>query len=109
MSNKNLSFLKKIQDFVLFRWIIRKSKKSTLPGFQSFSVFNVIRHFFQHIQQANLNTRASAISFNFAMAIPPATIFLFTLIPLLPINKSLINELYELIHNVIPDHKNYIV
>ena len=94
---------------MLLRFIIGKSKKISLPGFQQFSIFDVVSNFFKHIKNANLNTRSSAISFNFAMAIPPAIIFLFTLIPLLPINKSLINELYELIHNIIPDHKNYIV
>jgi membrane protein len=41
------------------------------------------------------------------MAIPPMIIFLFTLIPYLPISQDLTNQLYELIREVIPGEKNY--
>jgi len=53
-----------------------------------------------------MTERASAISFNLVMAIPPAIIFLFTLIPLLPISKEFEEGLYSLIRDVIPGEKN---
>jgi membrane protein len=53
-----------------------------------------------------MTERASAIAFNFVMAIPPATIFLFTLIPYLPITQSLQQELYKLIKDIIPGERN---
>jgi len=50
--------------------------------------------------------RASAISFNIVMAIPPAFIFLFTLIPYLPISEQFLHELYGIIRDVIPGQRN---
>jgi membrane protein len=40
------------------------------------------------------------------MTIPPAVIFLFTLIPYLPISKEFINQLFSLIRDVMPGEKN---
>ena len=40
------------------------------------------------------------------MAIPPTLIFIFTLIPYLPISKQFIEELFSLIRDVIPGEKN---
>jgi membrane protein len=84
---------------------IRKSKKIFLPGFSGLPLFDVIRFFFQQARRVGFTERASSIAFNFVMAIPPAIIFLFTLIPLLPISKDFIRELYGLIQEVIPGQK----
>jgi membrane protein len=53
-----------------------------------------------------MTERASAISYNFFMAIPPAVIFLFTLIPFLPISREFEQSLYGLIRDVIPGEKD---
>jgi membrane protein len=53
-----------------------------------------------------MTERASAIAFNFVMAIPPAIIFLFTLIPFLPISKEFEAGLYSIIRDVVPGEKN---
>lgn len=52
-----------------------------------------------------MTERASAIAFNFVMAIPPAIIFLFTLIPFLPITEKFQEEIFGLIRDVIPGEK----
>ena len=51
-----------------------------------------------------LTERASAIAYNFIMAIPPSFLFLFTLIPSLPFIKkvTLKKELHALITDIIP-------
>ncbi len=49
-----------------------------------------------------MTERASAISFNLVMAIPPAIIFVFTLIPYLPISKDFEEGLYTIIRDVVP-------
>lgn len=54
-----------------------------------------------------MTERASAISFNFVMAIPPAIIFLFTLIPFFPITQKFQEELFGLIKDVIPGEKDH--
>ena len=87
------------------KFVIRKSKNIVLPGFHGIPLFDVVRFFFIQIQKTSLNERASSIAFNLLLAIPPACIFIFTLIPYLPI-KDLIDQLYELIRDVIPGTQN---
>ena len=85
--------------------VIRKSKDIVLPGFSGIPLFDVVRFFFIQIQKTSLNERASSIAFNLLLAIPPACIFIFTLLPYLPI-KDLLEQLYELIRDVIPGKSN---
>lgn len=88
------------------RFLIRKSKKILLPGFQGIPLFDVIRFFFLQAKKTGFTERSSAIAFNFTMTIPPAVIFLFTLLPYLPISKDLVNQLFLLIKDIIPGEKN---
>lgn len=88
------------------KFIVDRSKKTSLPGFGGIALFDVIKFFFQQIRTVGMTERASAISFNLVMAIPPALIFLFTLLPFLPISKEFQQGLYELIRDVIPGEKN---
>ena len=87
------------------KFLIRKSKKIILPGFHGIPLFDVIRFFFIQIQQTSLNERAASIAFNLLVAIPPACIFIFTLIPYFPI-KDFMDQLYELIRDIIPGKEN---
>lgn len=88
------------------KFVIRKSKNIIPPGFNGIPLFDVIRFFFLQIQQTSLNERASSIAFNLLLAIPPACIFIFTLLPYLPIKDEL-EQLYELIRDVIPGKQNH--
>lgn len=88
-------------------WLIRKSKKIILPGFQGIPLYDVINFFVLHARKTGFTERASAISFNFTMAIPPAIIFLFTMVPYLPISEQFIRQMFSLIHDVVPGEKNY--
>ena len=88
------------------KFLIRRSKKILLPGFQGIPLFDVVRFFFQQARKTGFTERASAISFNFTMTIPPAVIFLFTLIPYLPISKEFINQMFSLIRDVVPGERN---
>jgi membrane protein len=87
-------------------FLIRKSKKILLPGFQGIPLFDVIRFFFLQAKKTGFTERSSAIAFNFTMTIPPAVIFLFTLLPYLPISKDFINQLFLLIKDIVPGEKN---
>ena len=86
--------------------VIRKSKNIILPGFGGIPLFDVVRFFFIQVQKTSFNERASSIAFNLLLAIPPALIFMFTLIPYLPI-KDLLEQVYELIRDVMPGEKNH--
>jgi membrane protein len=88
------------------KFSIRKSKRIFLPGFQGIPLFDVVRFFFLQTQKTGFTERASAIAFNFTMAIPPSIIFLFTLIPYMPISEEFILQLFELIRDIVPGKEN---
>lgn len=86
--------------------VIRQSKKTYIPGFSGFSVFQIWQSFAAQLQRTNIFERAAGISYNVVMAIPPTLIFIFTLIPYLPISKLFIQQLYALIRDVVPGREN---
>ncbi len=86
-------------------FLVRKSKAISLPGFRGIPLYDVIQFFAGQVKSTGMTERASAIAFNFVMAIPPAIIFLFTLIPYMPISQQFQEEMYGLIKDVIPGQK----
>jgi membrane protein len=75
-----------------------------LPGFEGVPLYDVLRFFLKQLRANGLSERASAISYNFIMAIPPSLLFLFTLIPNLPFisKKSIQNQLHAIIFDIVP-------
>ena len=65
---------------------IRASKRIVLPGFEGLSFYLVSKFFFKGIRDGALNMRATSLSFSFFLALFPTIIFLFTLIPYIPID-----------------------
>ena len=93
-----------IHSTFIFRFLQQKSKKVILPGFQGVPLYDVISFFIKQIKKSSLTERASAISYNFIMAIPPICLFLFTLIPHLPFvrKRTIETQLHTLITDIIP-------
>ena len=87
-------------------FLIRRSKFVFLPGFKGIPLFDVVRFFFSQARAVGFTERASAIAFNFTMAIPPSIIFLFTLIPYIPISDQFVRQMFELIRDVVPGQEN---
>lgn len=89
-------------------YLSNKSKSWVLPGFQGVPLYEVIKFFRKQLRVSGLTERASAISFNFIMSIPPTCLFLFTLIPNLPFvsKKGIKAQLHGLINDMVPA-KNY--
>jgi membrane protein len=85
-------------------YFFQKSKKWHLPGFEGVPLYDVIVFFYKQVKTVGLTERASAVAYNFIMAIPPSFLFLFTLIPSLPFisKKSIKLQLHGLITDVIP-------
>ncbi|MCG8410877.1 MAG: YihY/virulence factor BrkB family protein [Bacteroidales bacterium] len=81
--------------------IKEKAKVISLPGFEKVPIYDVIIFFISGVKNGYLATRASAIAFNFALAIFPTMLFLFTLIPFIPV-KNLQLELLHLIQEFLP-------
>lgn len=88
-------------------FIREKSKKLIVPGFEGLPLYDVLKFFFEQISKRGLNERAAAISFNFIMAIPAGCIFIFTLVPYLPIAKQFNVELLKLTKELTPNQSTY--
>lgn len=86
------------------RFLSNKSKKIVLPGFEKVPLYDVTVFFFEQVKKVGITERASAISYNFIMAIPPTILFLLTLIPNLPfINTNvLVRQLKRIIRDIMP-------
>lgn len=83
--------------------IKQKSRRIKLPGFKGLSLYEVFDFFVHQIQREGLNVRAAAISFNIIMAIPAASLFLFTLIPYIPGATNMHKQLLQLVHDFAPN------
>lgn len=76
------------------------TKRLILPGFEGVPLYDVAVFFVNGIKKGDLTTRSAALAFNSFLAIFPAIIFFFTLIPYIPITNfqdSLLNILREFI------------
>ena len=85
-------------------FLLNRSKHWYPPGFQGVPLYDVIRFFYRQIKTHGLTEIASAIAYNFIMAIPPSLLFLFTLIPNLPFisKKSIQVQLHSVIYDIVP-------
>lgn len=99
MQHKNIKRL--IGQKLLYK-LIKASQRIVLPGFQGLSLYLVTKFFFKGIQNGTLNMRASALSFSFFLALFPSIIFLFTLIPYIPIDNFQ-DYLFNLLQKVMPE------
>ena len=77
-------------------------KKAVLPGFDRAPLDTVVKLTVKGLfGRGVLVTRASAIAFNMLMALLPATIFFFTLIPFIPI-PNFQTELIKMFESIVP-------
>lgn len=97
--------IKKIKNRILGNKIITTlialSKKLVLPGFEGVPLYNVAVFFLKGIRNGTLTARASSVAFSFFLALFPTIIFLFTLIPYVPI-ENFQNQLMDLLRQFMP-------
>ena len=87
-----IPFLKRILAFI---------KRITFPGFNRVPLYDVIIFFLRRFNENELQTRARAIAFSLFLAIFPTIIFLFTLIPYIPIENFQLQVL-EMLKQFLP-------
>ena len=108
------TFLQKIIDTKLVQTPLKYSKNLVLPGFDGLPFYDVIVFLIEGIQKNSLTTRASSLAFKFFLAIFPTIIFLFSLVPFIPIDDfkmqllellqgSLPTDAYEMVNSTIED------
>ena len=102
---KGNTILKRVAKKIVYsapvKELTKYTKRVALPGFEGMPVYNVADFFFTGIQRGSIVTRAQSLAFSFFLAIFPATIFLFSLIPYVPI-RDFQDQLLLLIQNVLP-------
>src|SRR3546814_13701549 len=77
--------LKFLNRYRFYRSFIGWTTRIILPGFNGLPLYTVSVFFYNELKKEALFTKASSLAFNFLLAIFPFIIFLFTLIPLIPI------------------------
>ncbi|SMD01150.1 YihY/virulence factor BrkB family protein [Pedobacter nyackensis] len=91
--------LLKIRYYALF---IDWTKVCVLPGFSPLPLYTVASFFFKEIGKDSLINKASSLAYNFMLALFPAIIFLFTLIPFIPKRIGFQDQLMEFIQLILP-------
>lgn len=87
----------------IVKHFIAYTKRIALPGFEKMPIYDVADFFFTGIQRGSIVTRAQSLAFSFFLAIFPAIIFLFSLIPYVPIGNFQ-NEILNIIEGVLPQN-----
>ena len=84
------------------RTLIVILRKVTLPGFEKMPIYDVVEFFFRGIRKSSLISRANSLSFTFTLAMFPAILFLFTLIPYIPVD-GLQTSIMSALSDILPD------
>lgn len=86
-----------------FRWFYRRIERVSTPGLKGVPVVSVIRYFLKGIVNGAITTRASSVAFSFFLATVPTLIFIFTLIPYVPVSNFQ-EQLLSVIKGIMPVH-----
>src|ERR1051326_4346256 len=87
--------VKKITDNRVTRFFKR------LPFLGGHTIYFVVVFFYRNLKRESLNLRASSIAFNLFLSLLPAFIFLFTLLPYIPV-KDLNEEILLFLQKLMP-------
>lgn len=87
--------------FVPYRWLVLFLRKVPFPGNRDRNMAQVLGFFMVKLPDEAITTKASAIAFNFFIALIPAFIVLFSLIPYIPVD-NLEQEIMAFMQSAIP-------
>jgi len=85
----------------LYSNFIEWTKGCILPGFSPLPLYTVATFFFKEIGKESLVNKSSSLAYSFMLAVFPSIIFLFTLIPFIPIS-GFQDKLLSLIELILP-------
>lgn len=81
--------------------VVKGTRKILIPGFEGQSLYVVSKFFFKAMKNGSVNMRASSLAFSFFLALFPSIIFIFTLIPYIPI-ANFQDQLFNLLQSIMP-------
>lgn len=87
-----------------YQMFIAWTKVCVLPVFSPLPLYTVSTFFFKEIGKETLVNKASSLAYSFMLAIFPAIIFLFTLIPYIPKKIGFQEQLMSLLALVLPNN-----
>lgn len=98
----------------IIQQITEKSRHVSFPGFNKVPIYDVSVFFIREVQNDRFTIRAAAIAFYLMLALFPGIIFLFTLVPYIPVEgfrDTMLNELqsvmpqtvFAFLHSAIED------
>lgn len=96
-----MKYFEKILKWKSTTRLINASRKIVLPGFDGIPLYDVAVFFMKGLFEGNINNRASAIAYNFFLALFPMILVLFGLIPFIPV-PNFQDTLFELIREITP-------
>ena len=88
--------------FELPKRFVEWAKRSSWLGFQQVSLYDAIAFFIAEIKRTDIVTRSQAIAFSFFISIFPAVLVIFTLVPYLNLDTSLIDGLEVYVYDLLP-------
>jgi membrane protein len=92
--------LKRLGASSMYRWVNRKLL-SMHYGDKQVSMHETVLLLLHHLRSEDIDTKATSVAFKFTLALFPATIFLFTLVPYVPV-ENLSVQVLDFIERSIP-------
>ena len=77
-----------------------------MPGLKGLSLYDLGKFFFHEMRTLKLQERTAAVTYNFLMALPPTLLFLFSLVPYLPL-RNVEQSVLNVIKLLTPNQKIY--
>ena len=93
--------LNRIERLPVVTQFVELTRHVRIPGFQGLPLYDVAQFFFRGLNKGDIQMRARSASFSFFLALFPTVIFLFTLIPYIPIH-GFQDQLLDLIKALLP-------
>jgi membrane protein len=93
----------KLRNTRFARLVVRLSRKLILPGFDGLPLYDVMGFFLKGLLNGSITTRASSVAFKFFVALFPAIIVVFTIIPYIPV-QGFQQTLLDTISGFLPEN-----
>ena len=92
----------KFSELPIVETLLDLTKKYSLPGFEGIPIYDVVLFIYNESMKDDIITRANSVAFNFFISLFPSLIFLFTLLPLLPVTADYITILKTSTEGILP-------
>jgi membrane protein len=99
---KDFDIRKFLKSLPLISKILNWAKKTSFYGFEGIPIYNITRFVIKEAQKDDITTRANSMAFSFFLALFPAIIFFFTLLPLFPITADYMSTIQKSIESFLP-------